>query len=354
MKTTLEAILKKIKPVDPNFETPLRKHLDNLTKPRGSLGRLEDIAVQYISVTEEKKSKLRKKRIYVFAGDHGIMDQGVSAYPKEVTYQMVLNFLRGGAAINVLSRHINAELFVVDMGVTGKFDASNQLIIHKIREGTDDFTQGPAMTREECITAVECGIALALKSAEDGVDILGAGDMGIGNTTPSAAMFAALIDVAPQTITGRGTGIDDQTLENKISVIERGLKQNHDLLGTPLGVLQAVGGFEIAAITGLFIGAAACRIPVVVDGFISSAAALAAICIKREIQQYMFFSHQSAEQGHAIFYKDLGVKPLLDLELRLGEGTGGALAMSLIDASLKLFSEMATFEGAGVSDKENE
>ena len=351
MHVRFEEIMNKIRPVDPNFEKPLRQHLDRLTKPRGSLGRLEDIAVAYLSATEEKKAYIGKKRIYVFAGDHGVVAQGVSAYPGEVTHQMVLNFLSGGAAVNVLARHQGAELFVVDVGVRGEFEPHGSLLNRKIKEGTDDFTTGPAMSEDDMMTALETGINLAAKSAAEGVDILLTGDMGIGNTTASAAIFSSLINVTPETIAGRGTGITDEALERKIMVIEKGLKENKALLRTPLGTLRAVGGFEIAAITGMMLGGAAYRVPVIVDGFISSAAALTAVSVKDEVREYLFFSHLSAERGHDVFFKDLNVRPLLDLGLRLGEGTGAVLALNLIEASLKLFSEMATFEKANVSDR---
>jgi nicotinate-nucleotide--dimethylbenzimidazole phosphoribosyltransferase len=327
----------------------LRASLDNLTKPTGSLGYMEDIVTQYGLMVNTLDFKPGKKRIYTFAGDHGVVESGVTRYPKEVTCQMVLNMLSGGAAINVLARHVGAEVVVVDMGVDAEFEESPKLIRKKIRRGTNNIEIGPAMSVEEAIQAIHVGIDLANIAKNAGVRMLGTGEMGIANTTPSSALFAILLPCSVREITGRGTGINDAMLTKKIHVIEHAISVNKNKLITPLDTLAALGGFEIAGICGLCLGAAANRIPVVIDGFISTAGALVACRICETVKQYLFFSHLSQEQGHAVFMEKFGVRPILDLDLRLGEGTGAAIAMTIIDASVKIYNEMATFDSAGVS-----
>lgn len=349
----LDESLKTIAAVDRGIGAEVQAHLDDLTKPPGSLCRLEEIAMRYCLASGTTTPTMGKKAIFTFAGDHGVADAGVSAFPREVTPQMVMNMLAGGAAINVLGRHAGAEVHVVDMGVADPLDAAGEALIRrKVRGGTGNIAEGPAMTIGQARKAVEVGIELASEAAAAGVTLLGTGDMGIANTTPSSALFAALLpcDVAP--ITGRGTGIDDRRLAHKIDVIEKALEVNADRLGTPLEALAAVGGLEIAGICGLVLGGAANRVPVVVDGFISSAAALVACRMKPEVVDYLFFSHMSAEAGHATFFEKFGATPLLDLGLRLGEGTGAALAMTLVDAAIKIYNEMATFSSAGVSTRD--
>jgi nicotinate-nucleotide--dimethylbenzimidazole phosphoribosyltransferase len=277
------------------------------------------------------------------------VESGVTRYPKEVTRQMVLNMLSGGAAINVLARHAGAEVAVVDMGVDTEFEDSPKLISRKIRRGTDNIENGPAMSIDEAIQAIHVGINLANISKDDGVKMLGTGEMGIANTTPSSALFAILLPCSVREITGRGTGINDAMLLKKISAVEHAILVNKNRLTTPLDTLAVLGGFEIAGICGLCLGAAANRLPVVVDGFISTAGALAACRICETVKQYLFFSHLSQEQGHAVFMEKFGARPILDLDLRLGEGTGAAMAMTIIDASLKIYNGMATFDSAGVS-----
>jgi len=343
--------VRSIKPVDFSLEPSLRAHLDRLTKPPKSLGRLEDLAVQYGLITQTTRPRLGKKRIVTFGGDHGVAAEGVSAYPKEVTPQMVRNMLSGGAAINVLARHIGAELCVVDMGVDDPLEDVTGLVRRKIRAGTDNIARKPAMKLEEAVQAVEAGIELAIEAARDGVSLIGTGDMGIANTTASSALFAVLLPCPVEDITGCGTGIDEARLNHKIAVIKKAIKVNQKRLGDPLSTLAALGGLEIAGITGLCLGAASLRIPVVVDGFISSAGALAACRIAPEVRDYLFFSHRSEEAGHALFLRIFKVEPILDLRLRLGEGTGAALAMGIIEAAVKIYNEMATFESAGVTDK---
>ncbi len=346
----LQDALNSIRPVDQEFQDKVQKRLDNLTKPLGSLGRLEELARRYAAITGKEYPKIRKKVIYTFAGDHGVVQEGVSAYPKEVTYQMVYNFLRGGAGINVLANHIGAEVWVVDIGVDHDFEDARGFIKRKIGRGTRNMAGGPSMTREECIKALEVGIELAQGALEGGADILGTGDMGIGNTTPSSAITAVLTGRPVADITGRGTGISDEAYLHKMKVIEHSLTINRPDPSDPLDVLAKVGGYEIAGIAGLIIGASARRIPVVIDGFISSAAALVAVSLKREISQYLFASHLSVEKGHQAIFERIGLIPLLDLNLRLGEGTGACLGISLIEAGVKILTEMATFGEAGVSE----
>jgi nicotinate-nucleotide--dimethylbenzimidazole phosphoribosyltransferase len=345
-------ILNAITPVDRSLESEIRAHLDNLTKPPGSLGFLEDLATSYCLMAGTTAPRLGKKRIVTFAGDHGVAAEGVSAFPSEVTPQMVYNMLGGGAAINVLTRHVGADLQVVDIGVADPLEGASGLVRKKVKGGTDNISAGPAMSEEEAIQAIQVGVDLANGAADDGVTLLGTGEMGIANTTPSSALYAALIPCPVIEVTGRGTGIDDTRLKNKIEVIERSLTVNGHMLQNPLTTLAAVGGLEIAGICGLILAAAGRKLPVVVDGFISSAAALVAMRFSRSVADYLFFSHCSAEAGHRTFFDRMAIRPILDLDLRLGEGTGGALAMQVIEAAVKIYNEMATFDSAGVSSKE--
>jgi nicotinate-nucleotide--dimethylbenzimidazole phosphoribosyltransferase len=344
-------ILNAITPVDRSLESEIRAHLDNLTKPPGSLGFLEDLATGYCLMAGTTAPRLGKKRIVTFAGDHGVAAEGVSAFPSEVTPQMVYNMLGGGAAINVLTRHVGADLLVVDIGVADPLEGASGLVKEKVKAGTDNISTGPAMSEEEAIQAIQVGVDLANGAADDGVTLLGTGEMGIANTTPSSALYASLIPCSVVEVTGRGTGIDDDGLQNKIKVIERALEVNSHLLTDPLRTLAALGGMEIAGICGLILGAAGRRVPVLVDGFISSAAALVAIRLRESVSDYLFFSHCSAEAGHRTFFDRMAIRPILDLDLRLGEGTGGALAMQVIEAAVKIYNEMATFDSAGVSSK---
>jgi nicotinate-nucleotide--dimethylbenzimidazole phosphoribosyltransferase len=349
--TLLEKTLKEITPINPDLEPAIRAHLDQLTKPPRSLGRLEDLAAQYCLITNRTTPVLGKKKIFTFAGDHGVAAEGVSAYPQEVTPQMVLNMLAGGAAVCVLAKHAGAELAVIDIGVNNPLAEAPNLIRRKIKAGTNNIAQGPAMSLDEVRKAIEVGIELAQSAAQEGVSLIGTGEMGIANTTPSSALFAALLPCPVEDITGRGTGIDDAGLLRKIEVIKRALKINQDRLTDPLHTLAALGGLEIAGICGLCLGAAANRIPVVIDGFISSAGALAASRLSPQVKDYFFFSHLSEEAGHATFMRLFNVQPILDLKMRLGEGTGAALAMTLIEGAVKIYTQMATFASAGVSNK---
>lgn len=347
----LENTIKKIAPVNAEWYARAQKRLDNLTKPPGSLGRLEEFAGRLVAINQNVMPSLDKKVVFTFAGDHGITAEGVSAYPKEVTPQMVLNFLRGGAGINVLARHAGAEVVVVDIGVDYDFEKVEGLRAHKVMRGTRNFAKGPAMTKEEALKCVEVGINLADEFAEKGYKLFGTGDMGIGNTTPSSAIAAVLTGRSVAEVTGRGTGISDESLKAKIKAIESAIKLNSPDSKDALDVLAKVGGAEIGGIAGLVLGAAANRIPVVIDGFISTAGALIAYCIEPKTADYMFAAHNSVEIGHKAMLEKMGLSPILDLNLRLGEGTGAALAMTLIEAGLKIYKEMATFGEAGVSDE---
>lgn len=348
----LQTILDRIKPLDSEWRIITQKHLDQLTKPPGSLGRLEELAQWYVHVTGKFPPRPPKKAIFTFAADHGVVEEGVSAYPKTVTAQMVYNFLRGGAAINVLARHVGAEVRVVDIGVDHDFGNLPGLLHRKVSRGTRNMTRGPAMTEEETFRAVQVGSQLAEEAAREGVGLLATGDMGIGNTTPSSAITAIMTGKPVSEVTGRGTGIDDPTLLIKRAVIQQALKINQPDPDDPMDVLTKVGGYEIGGIVGLIVGAAAHRIPVVVDGFISTAAALIAVGLKPETKNYLLAAHQSAEPGHRIALAALGLHPVLDLNMRLGEGTGATLGMGMVEAAIRILTEMATFEQAGVSERE--
>ncbi|MBN2569242.1 MAG: nicotinate-nucleotide--dimethylbenzimidazole phosphoribosyltransferase [Deltaproteobacteria bacterium] len=345
----LQRIIQSIQPLSEDYMKRAQDRLDNLTKPVGSLGRLEKIARQYAAIREDLTPSIKRKMIVTFAGDHGVVEAGVSAYPKEVTVQMVLNMLAGGAAVNVLARHVGADVMVVDIGVDHDFEPHEGFHSRKVGYGTRNFTEGPAMSYSEALQSIKAGIDLVADLAEKGVDIIGTGEMGIGNTTPSSAILSVMAGIAPGEITGTGTGIDDKTLRNKIDSIERAIDVNRPDSADPVDVLAKVGGYEIGGIAGLIIGGAAHRIPVIVDGFISTAGALVAVALNPTINDYLFYSHLSAEVGHRKMLQHLGREPIMDLDLRLGEGTGAAVAMSLIEAAVKVMNEMATFESAGVN-----
>ncbi len=348
----LTSLIDAVTPVDHSLDEAIQAHLNDLTKPPGSLGTLELLAARYCRIRETAEPTLGKKVIVTFAGDHGVAAEGVSAFPAEVTPQMVFNMLAGGAAVNVLASHAGAEVRVVDMGVAFDFEDAPGLRHRKIQPGTANMAAGPAMSLDDAWRAIEAGAEMARQAHADGATLIGTGEMGIANTTPASALMATLLPCPVDLITGRGTGIDDETLTHKQGVIQLALEVNREQLDTPLGALAAVGGFEIAGICGLVLGAAAHRIPVVVDGFISSAGALVAWKMCPAVKDYLLFSHRSAEAGHRVFFEHLGEEPLLDLGMRLGEGTGAALAMTLVEASIRVYNEMATFSSAGVSNKE--
>jgi nicotinate-nucleotide--dimethylbenzimidazole phosphoribosyltransferase len=349
--TLFEKTIQEIRPIEARWiDRAVQRQLE-LTKPPGSLGRLEDIANRCVAIRESFELTANRARIVLFAADHGVCAEGVSPYPQEVTAQMVLNFLGGGAAINALARSAGIELKVVDVGVATPLPFSNHLISRRVASGTRNFCEQPAMTENEMTAALETGIELARDAAMEGCDLLGIGEMGIGNTTSASAMAAALTRAPIEEVVGRGTGADDACMARKRSAIHRALALHADALRSPLGILRCVGGFEIAATCGFCLGAAARRIPIVSDGFIATAAAVLATRLSPSASGYLFASHRSTEPGHAHFLALLKQEPLLDLGMRLGEGTGAALAIGLIRAAIAAFTGMATFQTAGVSNK---
>jgi nicotinate-nucleotide--dimethylbenzimidazole phosphoribosyltransferase len=349
---TLDEALRRIQPVDREIAAAVQACLDRLTKPLGSLGRLEETAVRYATITGEVKPNVPRGVVFTFAADHGVATEGVSAYPREVTPQMVLNFLRGGAGVNVLARHAGVEVRVVDIGVAYEFGPLPELIQKKVMMGTRNLLVEPAMTREQATEALQVGIDLAAEAARESIGLIGTGDMGIGNTTASAAITAVMTGRPAAEVTGRGTGIDEAVHAHKVTVIQRALERHRPNQADPLGVLAKVGGLEIAGLAGLILGAAAARVPVVLDGFIAGAAALIAVGLQPRCRDYVIASHRSVERGHQAILDHLGLKPLFDLDLRLGEGTGACLGMSLVQASIKILTEMATFDEAGVSQRD--
>jgi nicotinate-nucleotide--dimethylbenzimidazole phosphoribosyltransferase len=351
---TIKNLIQKIQPLDEMAMRKASQRQDILTKPHGSLGRLEDLSIQVAGITGKSTPRLEHKVVVVMAGDHGVVAEGVSAYPQEVTPQMVLNFLNGGAAINVLARHAGARVVVVDMGVASYMPGSPSLIVHKIGYGTGNIARGPAMSREQAVRAVEAGANVVQEQIAAGLDVLATGDMGIGNTTPSAAIAAALTGLPVQEIAGRGTGVDDAGLQRKIDAIRRALEINQPNPQDGLDVLAKLGGFEIGGLAGAILAAGANRRPVVIDGFISTAAAMIAVRMAPTVKDYLIAAHTSQEFGHHRMMAWLGVSPLLDLKMRLGEGTGAVLAMSLVEAACKTLAEMATFGEAGVSGKDTQ
>ena len=324
-----------VRPLDEAAMAAARARQDVLTKPQGALGRLEDISIRLAGITGQAVPRIGRKVVVVFAADHGVTAEGVSAYPAEVTPQMVANFASGGAAINVLARHVGADVRVVDMGVG---------------QPTGNIARGPAMSRERAVACVERGIAAANEEIDVGATLLATGDMGIGNTTASSAVVAAITGHPVRQVTGRGTGVSDEQFERKVAIIEQALRLNEPDPNDGLDVLAKVGGFEIAGIAGLILGGAARRVPVLVDGFISGAGQLVAAKLCPSAMDYTFAAHRSVEVGHTIVLNQLGQLPLLSLDMRLGEGTGAALAMSIVEAAAKILAEMATFGDARVSE----
>jgi nicotinate-nucleotide--dimethylbenzimidazole phosphoribosyltransferase len=348
----LKEIINQIPPLDEAAMQTARARQDRLTKPRGSLGKLEELSIRLAGMKADPLPTVERKAVIVMAADHGVALEGVSAYPPEVTAQMVLNFLRGGAAINVLARQAGARVAVVDVGVATELEPLPGLVRCKVMPGTRNQAHGPAMRRAEAKQALQVGVDVLNGEAARGLDLVATGDMGIGNTTPSSAIAAVLTGLPVAQVVGRGTGIDDRTLERKIQVIEQSLKVNQPDAKDAMDVLHKVGGLEIAGLAGVMIAAASRRIPVVVDGFISGAAAMIAVGLAPRTRDYLIAAHQSVEIGHQALLKHLNLAPLLDLNLRLGEGTGAALAFHLVEAATRILREMATFDEAGVSDKE--
>ncbi len=349
---TIDEAVRLIQPIDRQVAAKAQARLDGLTKPLGSLGRLEETAVQYAAITGEVKPNVPRGAVFTFAADHGVAREGVSAYPSEVTPQMVLNFLRGGAGVNVLARHTGVEVRVVDIGVAYDFGAVPGLIQKKVMQGTRNLRREPAMSRTEATQAVQVGIDLATEAAREGIGMIGTGEMGIGNTTPSAAIAAVMTGRPVADVTGRGTGIDEAGRVRKIQVIQEALDRHRPDRADALDVLAKVGGLEIAGLAGLILGAAVARVPVVLDGFIAGAAAVIAVGIQPLCRDYLIASHRSVERGHQVILDHLGLTALLDLDLRLGEGTGSCLGMGLVQASIKILTEMATFGEAGVSQRD--
>lgn len=334
------------------YKAKAQRRLDSLTKPIGSLGRLEAIAGQVYSIFSGQMPQPLRKAVYVFAADHGVTEEGVSAYPREVTAQMVLNFLNGGAAINVLARLHKADLTVVDVGVDYEFEEAPGLCRMKVRRGSRNMHREAAMSHEELGQALETGARLAHEAKEKGQHIVAIGEMGIGNTTAASAITAALTGESIGTVTGRGAGLDDVGRNRKLHVIKRSIKRHFGTPSSnpePLEILRSVGGLEIAAMTGFIFGAATERMAIICDGFISTAAAAIAYAVAPSVSEYMFAGHCSEEPGHRHLLRYIGIKPVLNLGMRLGEGTGAVLAMPVIESSCRLFSEMATFSSAGVS-----
>jgi nicotinate-nucleotide--dimethylbenzimidazole phosphoribosyltransferase len=346
----LERTIAAIAALDPVAAEAARERQTRLTKPRGSLGRLEELAVAIAGMTGKARPRLGGGAVFVMAGDHGVCAEGVSAFPQAVTAQMVMNFLGGGAAINVLGRQAGARVVVADVGVAADLEAAPGLYLKKIARGTGNMARGPAMSREQAIASVEAGIEVfEAELALSPFGIAATGDMGIGNTTPSAAITALITRSDVAAVVGRGTGIDDAGLARKMIAVKKALSLNAPDPLDALGTLAAVGGFEIGAIAGVILAAAAHRIPVIVDGFISAAGALVARGICPQSAKYMIASHMSVEPGHRAALSALGLEPLFDLGLRLGEGTGAVLAMMLCQSACKILDEMATFDEAGVS-----
>jgi nicotinate-nucleotide--dimethylbenzimidazole phosphoribosyltransferase len=354
----LDGIAAAIPPIDAAAAAVASTHLDRLTKPPGSLGGLEAIAIRLAGIRGRIVTDIERPVVIVFAADHGVAARGVSAYPPEVTAQMVANFAAGGAAINVLARAAGANLVVVDIGVGGAVaahasvagsDAGVRLVQARVANGTRDLTTGPAMTRAEVTAAIDVGREVVSGLIRDGIDLVGLGEMGIGNTTAASAIVAALTGLPPSTVTGRGTGVDDPGLVRKVAAIEAALAHHGLDRADPLGILAAVGGLEIAGLVGAMLAAAAARIPVVLDGFITGAAALVATGLAPNLAGRLIAAHRSVEPGHAIVLERLGLSPILQLDLRLGEGSGAALAIPIIRAAARIGGEMATFDEAGVS-----
>jgi len=347
---TLERTIKNIRPPDEESMEKARRRQAALTKPRGSLGLLEDISIKLAGIRADPFPAVHHKVIITMAADHGVVKEGISLYPQEVTRQMVFNFLNGGAAINILARQTDSRLIIVDMGVIGGFPPAPGLVCRMIDFGTQNMCLGPAMTRKQAMDCLESGIEVVETEIERGLDIIGTGDMGIGNTTAASAIIASLTGESVSNVTGRGTGIDDHQLVHKIEVIEKALQVNQPDPYDAMDVLAKVGGFEIGGLAGLMLAGAAHRIPVVIDGFISGAAALIATKLCPPVRDYLIASHLSAENGHSVCLYSIGLNPMLNLNMRLGEGTGSALGIFLVQSAANILTQMATFESANVTD----
>lgn len=353
MADSLSRTLKEIKPLHRKAMKAARARQDELTKPRGSLGRLEELSIQIAGIKGRLISGFEHKAIITMAADHGVVNEGVTLYPQEVTAQMVSNFLNGGAAINVLANFVGVRVVVVDMGTASELLSHPDLICRKIAYGTKNMAQQAAMTPTEAVRSIEAGIEVVDSEITKGLDIVGTGDMGIGNTSASSAICAAIMGEPVEKVTGRGEGLGDEQLAHKVKVIERALELNKANPQEPIDVLAKVGGFEIGGLAGVMLGAAAHHIPVVIDGFISGAAALIATKLSPQLRDYLIAAHLSAESGHKVLLRYLRLTPLLNLEMRLGEGTGAALGMTIVEAAVKTLTQMATFSEAGVTKEKH-
>ncbi len=354
MSSLLDRTLESIPELDAGAMKAARERQDVLTKPQGSLGRLEELSIQVAGIRGEAVPRIEHKVVVTMAADHGVAAQGVSLFPSDVTPQMVLNFLQGGAGINVLARHCGIRVVVVDMGVAGGLGVHPGLVSRPMGPGTGDISLGPAMDRAVARACIEAGIEIVEEELGQSLDIVGTGDMGIANTTSASAICAAMTGKSVSRVTGRGTGIGDEQLAHKVEVIEKAMAANRPDPRDPLGVLAGVGGFEIGGLAGVILGAAAHCVPVVVDGFISGAAALIAAGFSSRVRPYLIGAHNSAEIGHRATMDHLGIEPLLDLRFRLGEGTGAALGIFVVEAATRVLAEMASFSEAGVSEAGDE
>ena len=348
-KELLDKTIAEVTPVSEEWINKAFERLDSLTKPKRSLGYLEEMAARYVAINEEERPVVGKKRVVVFVGDHKVVEEGVSAYPQEVTGLMVKNFIGGGAAINVLAKCAGADVQVVDIGMMEDLGQLQGLTRRNVKRGADNIAQGAAMSIEEALSALSVGIDLAAAAAADGVSVIGTGDMGIGNTTPASALFAAYLNMPPAEVVGPGTGLDPEGVERKTQIVKKAVETNDAACVDPLTTLASLGGLEIAGICGLCLGAAARRMAIIVDGLISTAGALAAIRLCPAAKQYMFFAHMSAEPGHRKFFEKEEIRPVIDLGMRLGEGTGAAIAMQVMENAMAVYNDMATFADVGIT-----
>ncbi len=340
--------IRNIKPVSREWIKKAFQRLDSLTKPRRSLGYLEDIAARVVAILQQEHPRLDRKGVFVFVGDHKVVEEGVSAYPSEVTGLMVKNFLSGGAAINVLAKRAQSEIRVIDIGMAEDMGPMPGLLRYNVKRGADNIARGPAMSVEDVLKAIVTGIQLAREAANQDMALIATGEMGIGNTTPASALFSVLLNMPVKELVGSGTGLDSKGVKHKIKVVEKAIDVNRSRCTDVLETLAALGGLEVAGICGLCLGGAVCSKPVVVDGFISSAGALAAMRICPLVAEYLFFAHMSAEPGHRKFFEQEKLRPIIDLGMRLGEGTGAAMAMQVIEDAVAVYNEMATFADAGI------
>ena len=349
----LKGEISQISGVDPALDEAIWAKLDAQARPDRSLGRLEEFAFRVARIQGTLTPGIKGKTIFTFAGDHGVAEEGVSAFPQEVTHEMVTNFIRGGASVNVIAGFYGIDVTVVDIGVKGDFQGMPELVRRKVAHGTRNFLKEPAMTEAEAVQAIQVGIDLVSEKVAEGVNLFGTGDMGIANTTPSTAVLCAITGTAPEEVTGRGTGIGDTALKRKIAVVREGLAKHRPDPRDPIDILCKVGGFEIAGIAGEILGAALNRCPVAVDGFISTAGAMIALLLEPKVKDYIFMAHRSQEPGHGAMMRWIGFDPIVNLSMRLGEGTGAAIAMNLLELATRILNDIASFEEAAVHSPED-